>query len=79
MGLYVTEVICAVMMQSVRRGMFLQIAATPPCSRLFGDVCEGELLMQCKSNLAPGRCTLWCLLCVFLYEMSLKRKELLCS
>lgn len=32
--------------------------------RLFGDVCEGELLMQRKSNLAPGRCAVWCCVCV---------------
>lgn len=38
------------------------------CVRLgvFGDICEGELLMQCKSNLPRGRCAAFCLLCVCL-------------
>lgn len=58
------------------------------CVRLgvFGDICEGELLMQCKSNLSRGRCAAFCLLCVCLCvcvyvceTLSERRKELCCN
>lgn len=58
------------------------------CVRLgvFGDICEGELLMQCKSNLPHGRCAAFCLLCVRLCvcvyvceTLSERRKELCCN
>lgn len=52
--------------------------------RVFGDGCGTELLMQCKSNLARGRCDVCRFLCVcFLVSvcetLSERRKEQCCN